>query len=284
MEKLTAMRSATGTRLRAAPFFWGALGSAVAFAAVYLVFVRSYMGQIIDERAFAGADAWKGDLIEFAHAFLNALPVISVVLAAIASIIIVAIRRNWTVFMVAVVTAALANGSTQLLKYAFLSRPEKGVDAGLSNSLPSGHTTVAASAALVVFLVASPRLRPLAAVIGSTFTIAAGASTLVEQWHRPSDVVAGMLVVAFWGCIAGIGLSWMSIPTTPDPVRTKLWPLVWIAAVCLAGSVVALFVTYFSARSGASHLFVAYAGGVAAIVATGFTLAVLANRLFRALD
>ncbi|MFF1875520.1 phosphatase PAP2 family protein, partial [Kitasatospora herbaricolor] len=165
---------------------------------MYLVFVRSYMGQLIDEKAFAGADVWKGDLIDFAHAFLNALPALSVILGAAVAIVVVLVRRNWRVFFVAVVAAALANASTQVLKYAILSRPEKGIDAGLSNSLPSGHTTVAASAALVVFLVAGPRFRPLAAVVGSTFSIAAGASTLVEQWHRPSDVIAGLLVVAFW--------------------------------------------------------------------------------------
>ena len=44
---------------------------AALFAVVYFVFVRSYIGQVIDERAFAGADAWKGAVIEFAHAFLE---------------------------------------------------------------------------------------------------------------------------------------------------------------------------------------------------------------------
>lgn len=272
------------TALRPLPFLWGALGTAVVFVLVYLVFVQSYMGQVIDERAFAGADEWKGDLVEFAHTFLNALPAASVILGCIAALAIVAFRRNWAVFFIAVAAAALANGSTQLLKYTILSRPSKGVDVGLANSLPSGHTTVAASAALVVFLVASPRYRPLAAVIGSVFTIAAGASTLVEQWHRPSDVVAGMLVVAFWGCIAGLLFAWMRTRTAERPVRTKLWPLLWIAVVCVVGAVAALLVTYFSAQGGtAQHLFVAYAGGVAAIVATGFVLAVLGNRVFRAL-
>ncbi|GAA1447971.1 phosphatase PAP2 family protein [Leifsonia poae] len=271
-----------GPAMRALPFLWGALGTAIAFVVVYLVFVRSYMGQLIDEKAFAGADVWKGDLIDFAHAFLNALPALSVILGAVVAIVVVLVRRNWRVFFVAVVAAALANASTQVLKYAILSRPEKGIDAGLSNSLPSGHTTVAASAALVVFLVAGPRFRPLAAVVGSTFSIAAGASTLVEQWHRPSDVIAGLLVVAFWGCLAGAVLSWMHAVTN-TPVRTKLWPLVWILSVCGVGAVVALLVTYFSAQSGASHLFVAYAGGVAAIVAVGYLVAVIGNRLFRAL-
>lgn len=269
--------------LRALPFVWGALVSAGLFVAVYLVFVRSYIGQVIDERAFAGADAWKGDLIDFAQGFLDALPVASVVIGAIVALAIVLVRRNWLVFAVAVGAAIGANVSTQLLKYTVLSRPEKGVDVGLANSLPSGHTAVAASAALVVFLLASPRFRPLAAVVGSLFTIAAGASTLVEQWHRPSDVVAGMLVVGFWGCLAGIVLALLRLPDAQPPVRTKLWPLVWIGAVCAAGSVIALLVTYFSTQSGTEHLFIAYAGGVAAIVATGLVLAAVGNRLYRRL-
>jgi hypothetical protein len=36
-------------------------------------------------------------------------------------------------------------------------------------------------------------------------------------------------------------------------------------------------------QSGTEHLFIAYAGGVAAIVATGFVLAALGNRLYRRL-
>ncbi|WP_431279102.1 phosphatase PAP2 family protein [Leifsonia poae] len=277
------MRTAPASALRALPFLWGALGSALAFVVIYLVFVRSYMGQVVDETAFTGADRWKGDSLAFAHAFLNALPVVSVVLACIVAVVIVLVRRNWRVFFVAVAAAALANGSTQLLKYTILSRPEKGVDAGLSNSLPSGHTTVAASAALVVFLLASPRLRPLAAVVGSLFAIAAGASTLVEQWHRPSDVIAGLLVVSFWGSLAGVVLAWIRARTVSDPPNSRLWALVCIAVVCGIGGAAALAVTYFAATNGTTHFFIAYAGGIAAIAAVGFTLAVVGNRLFRAL-
>ncbi|WP_345763001.1 phosphatase PAP2 family protein [Diaminobutyricibacter sp. McL0608] len=271
-----------GTQLRATPFLLGALGSAVGFVGVYLVFVRSYIGQLIDERAYTGADVWKGSLVDFAHSFLNILPVASVVVASIITIIVVLVRRNWQVFIVAIAAAVAANVSTQVLKYAILSRPEKGVDV-LSNSLPSGHTTVAASAALVVFLVASPRFRPLAAVVGSTFSIAAGASTLVEQWHRPSDVVAGLLVVSFWGSLAGCVLAWLHARTAEFPVRTKLWPLFWVAVGLAVAGIISLIVTYVSTQSGSSHLFVAYAGGVAAIGAVGFVLAVAANRAFRAL-
>jgi membrane-associated phospholipid phosphatase len=269
--------------LRLLPFLWGALGSAVLFVAIYLFFVRSYVGQVIDERSFAGADEWKGGLIDFAHTFLNALPVAAVVIGAIIALVIVLVRRNWLVFAIAVAAAIAANVSTQVLKYSVLSRPEKGVDAGLANSLPSGHTAVAASAALVVFLVTSPRLRPVAAVIGSVFTIAAGASTLVEQWHRPSDVIAGMLVVAFWACLAGMVLAALRLRPADPPVRSKLWALVWIAGACGVVAAVALVVTYNSTQNGTEHLFIAYAGGVAAIATTGFVLAAIGNRLYRAL-
>lgn len=267
--------------LRAVPFLWGALSIVVVFTVIYLVFVRSYIGQLIDEKAFTGADTWRGPFVDIARSLLDVLPVTAVVIGALIALAIVVVRRNWLVFAVAVGTAIAANVSTQVLKYTILSRPEKGVDVGLANSLPSGHTTVAASAALVVFLVASPRLRPLAAVLGSIATVAAGASTLVEQWHRPSDVIAGMLVVGFWGCLAGMVLSGLRVPGATPPVRAKLRPLFWIGGVCAAVALVALVVTYFSAQSGSSHLLVAYVGGVAAILATGFMLAPLGNRLYR---
>ncbi|WP_295122029.1 phosphatase PAP2 family protein [uncultured Leifsonia sp.] len=269
--------------LRALPFLWGALGATALFVGVYLFFVRSYVGQVIDERSFAGANAWKGDLIEFAHSFLNALPVAAVVIGAIMALVIVIVRRNWLVFAIAAGAAIAANVSTQVLKYSVLSRPAKGVDTGLANSLPSGHTAVAASAALLVFLVTAPRYRPLAAVLGSIFTIAAGASTLVEQWHRPSDVIAGMLVVAFWACIAGLLLAGLGLRPADPPVRSKLWALVWIAGACGIAAAVALVVTYDSTQNGTEHLFIAYAGGVSAIATTGFALAVVGNRMYRRL-
>jgi len=264
--------------LRLLPFLWGALGSAVLFVAIYLFFVRSYVGQVIDERTVGGADHGKRVLTHF-----STLPVAAVVIGAIIALVIVLVRRNWLVFAIAVAAAIAANVSTQVLKYSVLSRPEKGVDAGLANSLPSGHTAVAASAALVVFLVTSPRLRPVAAVIGSVFTIAAGASTLVEQWHRPSDVIAGMLVVAFWACLAGMVLAALRLRPADPPVRSKLWALVWIAGACGVVAAVALVVTYNSTQNGTEHLFIAYAGGVSAMATTGFILAVIGNRLYRAL-
>src|SRR6476660_4820664 len=58
-----------------------------------------------------------------------------------------------------------------------------------------GHTTLTASAAAAVFLMVSPRWRPLAGFLGGSFAVATGVSTLINQWHRPADVVAAFLVV-----------------------------------------------------------------------------------------
>ena len=253
------------------------------FVAVYVVFVRSYVGQVIDERALDGADTWSGSA-EIAQELLGILPRLTAVVASIIAIALVAVRRNWRVLVVALAAAALALISSQVLKHDVLDRPETGVTGGLSNSFPSGHTTLAATAALVVFLLAGPRLRPVAAVVGSLFAIAAGASTLVEQWHRTSDVIASLLLVAFWGCLAGAVLVWMRVPAAQHPVTTRLWPVVWVAAACALVASGALVATYTSAQAGASHLFVAYVGGVAAIMAVGLALGALANRLFRVLD
>ncbi|HEY5223867.1 MAG TPA: phosphatase PAP2 family protein [Microbacteriaceae bacterium] len=267
--------------LKAAPFVWGALGSAVAFAGVYLFFVRSYMGQLVDERAFAGADASQAGFAAGTQRFLDVLPYLSVGVACVLGIAVVLVRHNWLVFVAALGAAAAANISTQVLKYVILGRPQRGVAAGLANSLPSGHATVAASAALVVFLLVAARYRPMVAVIGSLYTLVAGAATLVNQWHRPSDVVAALLVVAFWGCATGFVLARSRVRTAPAPVAGRLLTLVWIAIGCGVLAVIALVVTYVSALAGASHLLIAYVGGLAAIIAVTFALAAAGNRLFR---
>ena len=95
-------------------------------------------------------------------------------------------------------------------------RPYRGVETLELNSLPSGHTTMAASAAAAVFLMVSPRWRPLAGFLGGSFAVATGVSTLINQWHRPADVVAAFLVVAVFMLPAG----WLIIRKGP---RWNVW-------------------------------------------------------------
>ena len=113
------------------------------------------------------------------------------------------LRRSHRRAVWAVVAVVGANLTTQILKYQFLWRPDFNITERWdnANTLPSGHTTMAASAAVALILLSGRRWRPLSAWAGGLFTIAMGYSTLVCQWHRPSDVLAGIFVPVAWGCL-----------------------------------------------------------------------------------
>ena len=185
------------------PFLLASLAALAGLAGTYLFFVRTTTGQYIDESALVEAVGLYGAAGKATLRFLDMMPAISVVVAAIALGYAAIFRGRWFAALVAVAAAAGANVTTQALKADLLTRPFRGVETLTENSLPSGHTTLAASAAAAVFLVASPRWRPFLAFAGSTFAVASGASTLVNQWHRPADVVAAFLVVAAFMAPAG---------------------------------------------------------------------------------
>ncbi|TFC04850.1 phosphatase PAP2 family protein [Cryobacterium adonitolivorans] len=270
------------SRLTPTRYIGAALLCIVAFVALYLFFVRDATGQGIDQLAFNGAENGStGTTVT--QQLLDLIPSVMVAVGAIVSLIIATVRRAWFALVVAVSAAMAAVVTTQLLKNVILTRPELGVDGYIPNSFPSGHTTVAAASALVVFLVASAHMRWLAGTIGAAFAVAAGVSTLVSLWHRPSDAIAALLVVAFWGCAAGAVLTRSGgrqrAARTPTPARVGLKLQTWIAV--LAG-----IVTAVAAGIGATGAFgisdapVAYLGAVTAIVAVGFVLAITATRLF----
>lgn len=271
------------SRLNPIRYVVAAVLCAVAFAALYLIFVRSQSGQAIDQLAFSGAENGStGTSVTLR--LLDLIPSVMVLAGAIVSILIAWARSAWFALIVGVGAAVAAIITTQLLKNVLLTRPDLGIEGYEPNSFPSGHTTVAAASALVIFLVAGPRLRWLAGTIGAAIAVAAGVSTLVSLWHRPSDVIAALLVVAFWGCIAGAVLTRTGVRSradaAPTPARLSLRVQSWIA-------VLAALVTAAAAGIGATGAFgvnslapVAYLGAVTAIVAVGFALAITATRLF----
>ena len=148
-----------------------------------------------------------------------------------------------------------ANVATQILKDLVPVRPYRGVETLELNSLPSGHTTMAASAAAAVFLMVSPRWRPLAGFLGGSFAVATGVSTLINQWHRPADVVAAFLVVAVFMLPAG----WLIIRKGP---RWNVWDgydghwasaRLWLALPLLAGLAAAAVAAFSLLSVGAGR-------------------------------
>ncbi len=178
----------------------GALGGVLAAAAVLGVwwfFVTTTTGQHVDEIAFEGSRIGRGRLSEYARGVLNVVSVPFLVLVIAASTVVAAMRRRWLLAVAVAAMVGAANVTTQVLKEV-LTRPELGISEAAMNSLPSGHTTVAASVAGAVLLVSPPQWRWLVAPLGAAYAGATGLATMIGGWHRASDVAAAILVVAAW--------------------------------------------------------------------------------------
>jgi membrane-associated phospholipid phosphatase len=121
---------------------------------------------------------------------------------------------------VAVVLLGAAVTTDYILK-PLLAAPRYASELGFrqvpSGSFPSGHATASMALALCAILVASPRLRPLVAVLGAAFAIAVSFAFLALGWHYPSDVLGGYLVATTWTMAAIAGLSTLEL-RRPRPV------------------------------------------------------------------
>lgn len=192
-------------RLRTWPRVAAAAVALLATWALYATwdaFVRSGRGQTVDQLALEGAARGQGRLWELAEPVLGVVSTTFVGLALAIAVVLALVRRRWALAAQVVVLVVGANLTTQVLKHVVLDRPALlDVPRADVNTLPSGHTTVAASVAAGLLVAVPRRWRPVVAVAGAGFTAATGVSTLVGQWHRPSDVVAGVLVVLAWGAL-----------------------------------------------------------------------------------
>ncbi len=263
------------TRPRTWPFLASAVLLAALLAGTYLFFVRGYMGQILDERAKDGAHL--GGASSLALSLLDAVPFVCLGGALLAVVVGLA-RRRVALTLIGLAVVAGANLTTQLLKHTLLTRPDTGATDAWHNSFPSGHTTVVASVVFALFLVTAPRLRPLVAVLGSAATVLVGALLLGTQWHRPSDIVGGILVVGIWGSLGGAVAS--RVRAVPSSARPAGLPALWVLAALLAAVAAAAFGAVYVTADEASHLTLAAVGGVCAIAAVGTVNAAAATRLF----
>jgi membrane-associated phospholipid phosphatase len=115
--------------------------------------------------------------------------------------------------------------SSQLLK-ALLAYPRYGgvVDGAHVDpaAFPSGHATAAMSLALAGVLVAPPRARPLAAVLGAAFAITLSFSIISLGWHFPSDVAGGFLLATGWALIIAASLLYANERWPEHAGRTQV--------------------------------------------------------------
>jgi membrane-associated phospholipid phosphatase len=116
-------------------------------------------------------------------------------------------RRPFTALVLALVLPA-APLSTELLK-PLLAHPHAIIGwrwVGPA-SFPSGHSTAIATLVLCALIAAPARLRPALAALGALAVAAVCASLLILAWHMPSDVLGGLLLAAFFACLAAAAMT-----------------------------------------------------------------------------
>lgn len=190
-----------GTRTPGA-LWWLAFGNAALAAAAYAFFVRSELGQRLDDAAFLGRDAVQRGIGD-AEGLLGGIE-LSVLAGVLAVIGIVAFWRGRTdLSTVVLLTVVGANLTTQVLKHVVLDRPHLIPDAfRLANSYPGGHVTAVASLSVAAALVVPVGMRAVLALLGAGIGFAVGAATVLAGWHRPSDVIGAWFVVGMWAALA----------------------------------------------------------------------------------
>jgi membrane-associated phospholipid phosphatase len=262
-----------------------ALGAActAGFVALARFFVRTEHGQKIDTIALTGNSIGQARIDDFVDTVLNAMSVVSLASAAAVVAFIALIRGRRGLALMVLLLIAGSNVTTQVAKLV-ITRPNLGVDverAAAGNSLPSGHTTVAASVAIALVLVLPPRVRALGAFIAAAYAALAGVATMSAGWHRPSDAMAALLIVGGWASLVSILLLLArrrgDRSTGREAHRASAVVLVLAGIVLLMLAAVAMELTeqvrdYDPSELGERRLFAAYAGGAAGIVGTASLL------------
>ena len=215
-----------GVRLR--PRVWSAVLALLAALATHLtwqIFVRTASGQTLDDLALAGAHIGAQSILgTVSNPVLGMVSITMMLAGGGVAAVIALIRKRWTLVGQAALVIVGSNVTSQVLKNVVYHRPHLIPGWTGENSLPSGHTTVAASMAAAMLVVLPRKWRPVIALLGMVWAAGTGISAWFEGWHRPSDLVASMLVVLAWGAIAcAASTRWcLDVPTAADPtLRSK---------------------------------------------------------------
>jgi membrane-associated phospholipid phosphatase len=174
---------------------------------VYLVAVRTALGQRFDNAALLGAFAQRpstrlGDESTLRHITADSFALVLLVLVAIG-----VLRRRPRLGIGVAVAAAVAVLATRVLRTLVLHRPLLVHSDSLSpaNTFPSGHTATALSCALALVVVSPPAWRGVAAVLAGSYAWLTAAAVQTAGWHRPSDAIgAALLAFAALAVVAAV--------------------------------------------------------------------------------
>lgn len=237
--------------------------------------VSTRNGQALDALALEGSRVGIWRLDDEADRLLGTVSV-PMVAAMIGVVVLIGVlRARWVAAIAASIAIAGANLTTQVLKSLVFQRDDLlGLGAwNGTNTLPSGHTTVAAAGVVGLLLVVPPSLRSLTTAVGVIGVSSYGFATLVNHWHRPSDVAAAVLVASGWGYLAvAVARVGERTGTLRDGAHRPGATSVILVMLSICGLALATAAGFLSwsvdpQTADATTALIAYVGGVAALVA-----------------
>jgi membrane-associated phospholipid phosphatase len=224
-------------------------GSITGLIATYIVAVQTFRGQLIDVTALDGHAIQPRSVVAGATTLLGTISVAALVLGLGFILGVSFVRKRYFRGCVAAMIATCSIVSTELLKFRLLPRPALVVfppGNNASNTLPSGHTSIALSIVVALMFVLPRRGQAIAAFLGAPYATGIGIATIVTHWHRPSDVLASIGVVGAWTSIGLLAVQRLRIaPPNPPATPPKNWERFIRPAVfaMTAGGIVALAIT-----------------------------------------
>jgi hypothetical protein len=249
----------------------------VVLAAVGWLFVRTPEGQRIDDAALRGRVVQHPRTRAESNRLLRTISEGSLALLGGALMTVALVRGRWHLALAVGAMILGANLTTEALKAA-IERPDLIHAPGVFtiNTLPSGHTTVAASLAAAAVMVVPARARPAAATLGALYAAMIAVGVLAAGWHRPSDAIAAFAVVGAWAFgVSAVLVAWRGAGV---PARRASMPgLALGAVVVLALAFAALAVTTTVSRADGIELVklgVAYLLAAASLVVVAVAFAV----------
>ena len=227
-----------------------AIVSALLFAAVYLLAVRTGTGQRFENDVWLGAGQTATQRPIQAAGALNLIGNWTGI-AAVAVILLIGLLRRRIAPAVAGVAVIGASVVTAEYLKDRLPRPNlvPGWPHDAGNSFPSGHTAVAMAVMFALILVAPYRIRALVASCTAALATEIGALTIIARWHRPSDTLGADLMVLGYASLAILILAALGRvrPARPRPTRNlfALSPIAAGTATALCGAALFAVLTYY---------------------------------------
>ena len=148
---------------------------------------------------------------------------IAILVVPLLVVAVLILLRRWRAAVYAAVAFAASAGLTQLIKQIFgRARPDDMLVASDFGSYPSGHTSNAATIAVVLWLV-FPRV--WMAIIGALWVLVMALSRTILSVHWITDTVGGALVGASAALlVAALLMGWVSLGWTDQPIASSRSP------------------------------------------------------------